>query len=385
MLTYFDVVEHLITASFGGPQDAEQRDIRTAVQRAYSEVTQIRDWAYYHVHGRIITSLPYSTGAVTVSNNTATLVGGEWPTWAASGGYLRIGEEICRVAARLSSVQLTLDSAIRLKANVSSQPYTLYRTVYSLPSDFRNLDEPSDEYNWWSGLYLTPDQAMKLERVGNSSGEPYHWTIIRDPSPPPPSQSNLGAAVGWAIKLLGYPTKVETIDFTYRRSARDLRLSGHEPDSRVGTIELLPDGVVTGANTNFSSTMTGSVLRVGTTATHPGVPESLTPYGVEVVIRSVADFENLMADEGFSAPALSKYIITDPIDLPAHMRNVMYSAAEYWLARIRNQKPDNAFAMYQRDLRLAMEMDQLAPLSGRSREIWHDGGWRSPLKPDQGT
>jgi hypothetical protein len=131
--------------------------------------------------------------------------------------------------------------------------------------------------------------------------------------------------------------------------------------------------------------MTGSVLRVGTTATHPGVPESLTPYGVEVVIRSVADFENLMADEGFSAPALSKYIITDPIDLPAHMRNVMYSAAEYWLARIRNQKPDNAFAMYQRDLRLAMEMDQLAPLSGRSREIWHDGGWRSPLKPDQGT
>jgi hypothetical protein len=63
----------------------------------------------------------------------------------------------------------------------------------------------------------------------------------------------------------------------------------------------------------------------------------------------------------------------------------MYSAAEYWLARIRNQKPDNAFAMYQRDLRLAMEMDQLAPLSGRSREIYHDGGWKSPLKPDAGT
>lgn len=43
MLTYFDVVEHLITASFGGPQDAEQRDIRTAVQRAYDEVISIKD------------------------------------------------------------------------------------------------------------------------------------------------------------------------------------------------------------------------------------------------------------------------------------------------------------------------------------------------------
>jgi hypothetical protein len=40
--------------------------------------------------------------------------------------------------------------------------------------------------------------------------------------------------------------------------------------------------------------------------------------------------------------------------------------------------------MYQRDLRMAMEQDQLAPLSGRSRNIYHDGGWRAPLRPDQG-
>jgi hypothetical protein len=40
--------------------------------------------------------------------------------------------------------------------------------------------------------------------------------------------------------------------------------------------------------------------------------------------------------------------------------------------------------MYQRDLRLAFEQDQLAPLSGRSQEIWHDGGWKSPLKVDRG-
>jgi hypothetical protein len=40
--------------------------------------------------------------------------------------------------------------------------------------------------------------------------------------------------------------------------------------------------------------------------------------------------------------------------------------------------------MAQRDLRLAFEQDQLAPLSGRSNRIYHDGGWRSPLLPDQG-
>ncbi len=30
--TYFDLVESLIVSSFGGPQDAEQRDIRSAMQ-----------------------------------------------------------------------------------------------------------------------------------------------------------------------------------------------------------------------------------------------------------------------------------------------------------------------------------------------------------------
>jgi hypothetical protein len=66
------------------------------------------------------------------------------------------------------------------------------------------------------------------------------------------------------------------------------------------------------------------------------------------------------------------------------MSTAMHSAAEYWLARIRKTGEDKAYQFYQRDLRLALEQDQLAPLSGRSREIWHDGGWRSPLRPDVG-
>ena len=64
------------------------------------------------------------------------------------------------------------------------------------------------------------------------------------------------------------------------------------------------------------------------------------------------------------------------------MHNVMLSGAEYWLARIRGSKTEEKYQLYQRDLRLAMESDQLAPLSGRSARIWNDGGWRSPLLAD---
>jgi hypothetical protein len=77
-------------------------------------------------------------------------------------------------------------------------------------------------------------------------------------------------------------------------------------------------------------------------------------------------------------------LITDPIDLAPHMRGAMDSACDYWLARIRGVGEEKAYQLYQRDLRLAMEQDQLAPLSGRSSQVWHDGGWRSPPKADMG-
>jgi hypothetical protein len=370
--TYFDLVESLIVSSFGGPQDAEQRDIRTAIHRAYDELTTIRDWSYYHVHGRIVLQAPYDAGAVTTSGTTVTLTGGTWPSWAASGAYLKVGEEICRVASRTSGSVIVLDSSLSLKADVTGEPYTLYRSVYPLPADFRNLDEPSDEYNWWSGLYVTPDQAMKIERVSNSSGEPYHWTLIKDPD-----------SSGWAIKVVGYPTGTQTLDFTYRRTARPIRYSGHESALRQGTIART-GATVTGGGTAFAAAMVGSILRVGDTTNVPGPIESLTPWVSEGKITAVGGATGLTTEDSGTVASSTKYLITDPIDIAPHMHAAMDSACDYWLARIRGTGEDKAFGLYQRDLRLAMEQDQLAPLSGRSREVWHDGGWRSPLRVDVG-
>jgi hypothetical protein len=371
--TYFDLVESLIVSSYGGPQDAEQRDIRAAIHRAYDELTTLRDWPYYHVHGRIITDAPYSAGTVTSSGATVTLSGGTWPAWAAAGGYLRVGQEVCRVASRTSGSVVVLDSGLSLKADITAaSAYTLYRSVYPLPSDFRNMDEPSDEYNWWSGLYVTPDQAMKLERVSSSSGSPLHWTVIKDP-----------ASAGWAIKLIGYPSERETIDFTYRRTARPLRYSGHEAALRQGTISRSSESV-TGAGTAFSAGMVGSVLRVGDATSVPGPIESLAPWVSEGKITAVGSATALTTEDSGTVAASTKYLITDPIDLAPHMRGAMDSACDYWLARIRGVGEEKAYQLYQRDLRLAMEQDQLAPLSGRSSQVWHDGGWRSPPKADMG-
>lgn len=374
MLTYFDAVESLIVSTYGGPQDAEQRDIRTAIHRAYDELTTIRDWSYYHVHGRVITDAPYSTGTVTYNPATyeLTLSGGTWPAWAAYG-HVKVGNRVAVVSSRTSGSVLVLSSTVTFPAALTSEPYTLYRMTYPLPADFRNLDEPSDEYNWWSGLYVTPDEAIKLERVQKSSGTPYHWTVIKDPH-----------GVGWAIKLIGYPTKAETLDFTYRRSARGLRYSGHEAALRQGTISRA-SATVTGSGTAFTSAMVGSILRVGDATNFPGPIQSLTPYVSESEITAVASGTSLTTESSGTVAGSTKYVITDPIDIAQHMESAFDAACEYHLGRIRGSGEDKLFQLYQRDLRLALERDQLAPLSGRSREIYHHGGWRSPINPDRGT
>lgn len=373
MLTYFDLVEGLIVSSYGGAQDAEQRDIRTAIHRAYDEVTTIRDWAYYHVHGRIITSAPETdTVAGVVSPTQFSLA-----TGVASTGHthVRVGDRIARIKS-MTETSVTISGETPLSYDLISvgDKVTLYTTLYALPSDFRNLDEPSDEFSWWSGNYVTPDQAMKLERVSNTTGTPYHWTVIKNPK-----------SDGWAIKLIGYPTEVETVDFTYRRTARPIRYSGHEPASRQGTIARTGT-TVTGSGTAFTAAMVGSILRVGDTTNTPGPIESMTPWVSEAEITSRnSDTAVATVNNSGTIAAGTKYLITDPVDVAPHMQQVMDSACDYWLARIRGGKVENALQLYQRDLRLAMERDQLAPLSGRSSTVWHDGGWRSPLKADGGV
>ena len=367
-LTYFDVVEHLIASSFGGPQDAEQRDIRTAVHRCYAEIGNIRDWSWQHAHGRVLTVAPETRTVVSISGSTLSVSSAPTSTMS----HVRIGDRVSEIAS-ISGTNVFLSSTVLPPAGTveNGDTVTLYQTLYTLPADFRNLDEPSDEFNWWSGAYVTPDEAMKMERVNFQTGSPLHWTVIKSPT------SN-----GYVLKLVGYPTSVETIDFTYRRELRPLRWSGHETDARSGTIEASDDQAIAGVSTAFASSMVGSIVRIGDTSNVPGPLTSITPWLAEYPIAAVNESTEIFVADDITIAAGSKYLVTDPIDLPEHMHNVMLSGSEYWLARIRSNNVEEKYQLYQRDLRLAMESDQLAPLSGRSKRIWNDGGWRSPLLAD---
>lgn len=369
--TYHDLVESLIVSSYGGAQDAEQRDIRTAIQRAYQEIGWMRDWEWLHQTGRIVMT-PSWTGTVTfvASTRTVTRVTGDpFPT-DADYYFMRIGTVVSRVRTRTNSSTLVLDSVQTYPEDFSTATTaSLYRTIYPLPSDFRNLDTPIDEASWSAFNYIPQDVAMKMERVFDVQGPQAYWTVMRDDK-----------TASWAIRVIGYPTRTETIDFTYRRSPRTLRFSGHETNLRAGTITAAGT-TVTGTGTAFSAAMIGSILRVGTANDHPGPLGSMTPWEAEAKITAVSTATSLTVESAVTATN-AKYLITDPVDLSPGMTNCIHSGCEYWLARTRDKSPDKVFAMYQRDLRLAMESDALSPMEGRRRLIWDISGWRTPAQPD---
>lgn len=371
MLTYFDIVEQLITSSFGGPQDAEQRDIRSSIQRAVTEVAYIRDWRWYHTHGRILFNDSWS-GLISYAKNTRTITresGDPFPLYAANS-RIRVRDVVTRIKTRVSNDALIADEVINhpedLLAPVAA---TLYRSFYPLPADFRSIDSPIDQNFWTHFVFVEPDLAMKMELSQDRQGPPHAWTVRKDPD-----------SSQWAIQVIGYPVAVETLDFTYRRVPRTLRLSGHEASSRQGTVSC-SGTTVTGSGTSFSSSMVGSVIRLGTASDLPDSLGGMAPYQDEAIITSVASPTSCTTDKELSASSV-KYLITDPLDCSPSMENCMYSAAEYYLARTRKDKADDAFALYQRDLRLALEADQVAPMASNSRVIWDTTGWRTPLQDD---
>jgi hypothetical protein len=368
----------LITSSAGGPQDAEQKDIRSACHRALSEISSLRDWQWYHKHGRIDFQASW-TGTVTYNSSTKTFYrvsGDAFPSYA-DRSSIRVNDVVSRITTRTDDNYIIADSTINHPVDLSTATSaTIFRSIYPLPIDFKNIDSPIDQNALTNFLYVEQDTAMKGEGTSNRHGPPHAWTVIQNPY--------LHIEGPWAIQVLGYPTEVEALDFTYRREPRPIRTSGHEASARAGTVTV-SGTTVTGTATAFTDEMVGSIIRFGTSTTMPDTLSSLNPFVREAKITAVASATSLTIDTSISSgvDTNAKYLVTDPIDASPQMRNCILSAMDYWLARTRKDpETDNRFALYQRDLRLALETDQLAPIAGSERIIWDTLGWRSPLKAD---
>jgi hypothetical protein len=228
--------------------------------------------------------------------------------------------------------------------------------TYLLPVDCKNVDAISLPDQTTTTSYVTPAEWLRLEQNDLTLGFPVWWTVSRSTDPAKYDR--------WVLKIAGRLPAGTFLRFTYRRTPSPLSLMGYESYCRTGQVTVTGNKVY-GTNVNFPTRCEGAIFRVGTPA---NVPESLAgfyPYLAQSKIASRDSSTELTLEDDLGAYPLSKYVISDHLDMSNQMYSALLSGTEVYLARLMGKNVEGATGLYQRDLKSAMEGDVLAPISGR--------------------
>lgn len=354
LTTYRDCIDHAVDFLGGSPDEKNQRAIRSAIQSAYRDLIQKRSWTYYFAHYRVSLVAAYSTGTIayTSSTRTLTLTGGTWPTWAIYG-HVVIDNVVHRVQTRSSSTVLILEPIACPSADISAgETYVIFRSIYTLPADFRTLCKPLIEDGAGFCSYVTPEEWNRLERHVPTSGTPRYFTVMGDP--------NLVGS--FAIHVYPYPDTAQSFDILYQREARPLVRTGYTVADTTGTVSATAaTATVTGTATTFDATMIGSVIRVTSGTTPPDGLDGLNPWTEQKVIIDVASATSLTVDSNFvNTYTAKKYVISDPVDVPGRMLEAFLRNVEYQLAMKKNMPNiGERNALFMDALRFAFENDMV--------------------------
>jgi hypothetical protein len=415
MNTAQDIVAYLLSSTGGGAQDGEHTAIRQAVLQGVREVMQCRDWLWHNRTGSFTTQRIATTASLTQGSKNIVVSD---PTGFVPGRVVDIGASYFPTPTRIASVSgnvVSLDvAALQTLSGVMAMP----QTYYDLPVDLKNIDTLITNTVGTLHCYITPQEWQRLEINTRGAGEPYYYTIMRSDLQPDRYQ----------IRFVGVPTNSTVVHYTYRVTPQPIKYMGYERICRQGTVSLGVVGssntpMVTGTGTAFPQDCAGAYIRFGSAgmeaepagATIPFVMERRIekwntatellvssssvynrpgPYGIPspdeydsgVVGQSTTSTENLYSSDLVELPSKSKYAITDVIDASPQMYTAMLSACEMWYARVAGKPYDAAMATFNRDLRIAMENDVVAPRSGRPGSTAYPTprsmGWHSELRAD---
>jgi hypothetical protein len=230
--------------------------------------------------------------------------------------------------------------------------------IYILPADVKSVDSIVPPDRTVVTEFVNPREWRRLETYTLPTPAPLYWTVVRCPTKPD----------RWQMMFAGNPTGINTsltYYFTYRRSPPPIRYMGYEESCRDGSVSEA-----------------GMVKRYGTPSNFPEGLSGIYPYTAEEIIGLAGSMIG-------TAPAGAKTVVSDRLDLSAHMFTAVLSGAEMWMARMQGKNVEGAAAVFSRDMRLAMEADTITPISGQrgfgalysARAM----GYYSPTQADTGV
>jgi len=258
------------------------------------------------------------------------------------------------------------------------------KNSYLLPEDCSNVDAlvPPDRTTTTS--YISPAEWLRLEQSALTLGEPVYWTVMKSSDPTLFDR--------WEIRIAGQLPAGMELRFTYRRRPKPLTIMGYETQARTGFVDVTGTAV-TGKTTNFPMKCVGAIFRVGTPGNYPEPLSGFYPYQAQGKIASRTGDAGLVLENDIGTHTGCRYVISDHLDVSPNMFTAILTGSELWMARMMGKDIQGALSLYTRDIRLAMEQDVVAPISGRrapyDRVPDNDGakyaGIYSPLGPDSGT
>lgn len=378
MNTAQDIIDYLLTTTGGGGQDGEHRAVRSAVVHGVREVTQARQWLWHTKQGTFTTTQISTTATITIGSSTITVANA---TGFVAGRLITTGgNQYYSYTPRIVSVSgnsVTLDRA----AMASGTGVTiLAQTYYDLPENVKDIDSLMTETVGTLHYYVCPQEWQQLQVNTRGAGEPYYYTIMRSDTDPNRYQ----------VRFVGVPTDGTVVYYIYRYLPEPIRLMGFESSCRKGTATVASGSTstVTLTGNTLPASLPNAAIRFGTSTTEADSIGSLTPFVHERRILLRTGDTTMTVDTALPVMTTVKYAISDIIDASPQMWTAILSATEMWYARIVGKPAGDVVAVFNRDLRLAMENDVVSPVSGRQYMKHYPTprtmGYHSPIQGDVG-
>ena len=359
--TYQDAIEHLADVFQFDRAGRIQRNMRRAVEEAYRELSQQGYWSYYRRRAILATAASQQTGTIAYDNSTriVTLTGSTFPS-NAQAYRLIIGNTHYDIASRTDSTHLVLSEQSNPGADVASgTSYTLYRSEYLLPTDFRRL----------LNLYDTSQRRM-IEIIEDSTEQMLQVAALWSPGVPLYAAiRNTGETLDrLSLIFTAPPVDARNYDIMYDARPRPFVIPESYSD---GTVSVSSGSTaLTGTSTVFPSNCAGCVIRFSANADDlPTGPYGAlvnnmnrdNPYAFQTTIASYTSATSVtLTDAAPAAFSGVKYTLSDPLDLED---GAMYTAflrlAEWHFATVMNiPKSEWREAAAQKAVLMAKENDK---------------------------
>lgn len=330
--TFADAIAYLIDSGSATNTADERRKARRCVLDCYREFPQRDSWLYFTRKGEVRTSASQDDGSISYDHSggayerLVTLTGATLPD-EASWFRLRVGTVEYEIERVISSTQFTLPEFNNPGEDLSAgTAYSLYRTCYPVPIDWRKGTSPVGIGDWLTPTYVTPAELMEAKRLNYSPQGWQRWYTIRGGG----EQYS-----GMVFEFQPPPNEAHNWQYLYQADPRPLGMIGADVEYTTGTVAV-SGTTVTGTTTAWTSRMVGCVIRFTTSGSVAptgvnGVYGVDNPYTEQRIVTNVASATSLTIDQALDGTySATKHSIGDPIDLDYHVMIDAFLAMCAW-------------------------------------------------------